>query len=386
MKSAVILGGVGAVGIEASRDFIATSEFDEIIIADYNVEKARKFVEKEGDERVKAVRVDVNDLDSLRNVISGHDIVINALPFKYDYIVTKVAVEEGVSGVDVATEEDQLALNEKALDNKVLFVPGVGATPGTTNMMAKKAVELLDEVEVIEIFWAAFRCTAPSPGLLHVTIWEFDPELKERVVYEDGEWRTVPPYVGAKTVEFFPLIGRRETVFVPHSETYTLPQYLPREKRPKKVYVRGTWPDETMNLLKVLLYYGFYDNKPVDFDGVSVKPMSFIYKFLLQSEKARETEVWGYGLRVEAVGMKNGREAKVIVMNEHPHDVEGWEGKRAYFRPIGNPLSIGAQLIAKGETEVKYGVVPPEAAFNPDTFFKELEKRGIKISWELQYL
>ena len=386
MKSAVILGGVGAVGIEASRDFIETSSFDEILIADYNIEKAKKFVEEVGDDRVKAVRVDVNDLDSLKNVIEGRDIVINALPFKYDYIVTKISVELGVSGVDVATEEDQFSLHEKAVQNRSLFVPGVGATPGTTNMMAKKAVELLDEVDMIEIFWAAFRCTAPSPGLLHVTIWEFDPELKERVVYEYGEWKTVPPYVGAKEVDFFPLIGRRETVFVPHSETYTLPQYLPENKRPNKVYVRGTWPDETMNLLKVLLYYDFYRNEPVDFDGVSVKPMNFIYRFMLQSKKARETSVWGYGLRVEAFGKLNGRDAKVVVMNEHPHDVEGWEGKRAYFRPIGNPLSIGAQLIASGNVEKRYGVYPPEAVFNTDVFFKELEKRGIKIKWDVEYL
>ncbi|HIQ13108.1 MAG TPA: hypothetical protein EYH44_01810, partial [Thermoprotei archaeon] len=145
MSSAVILGGVGAVGIEASRDFIETSGFDEIIIADYNISRAKEFVEEEGDERVKAVKVDVNDLDSLRHVLSGHDIVINALPFKYDYIVSKVAVEEGVSGVDVATDDDQLSLNNIAIDNRVLFVPGVGATPGTTNLMARKAVDLLDE-------------------------------------------------------------------------------------------------------------------------------------------------------------------------------------------------------------------------------------------------
>ena len=386
MAKAVILGGVGAVGIEASRDFIETSGFDEIVIADYNIEKARRFIEEYSDDRLSAVKVDVNDEDALRSVIKGSDIVINALPFKYDYIVTKIAVEEGVSGVDVATEQDQFDLTPKAEETGALFVPGVGATPGTTNLMAAKAAQLLDKVDTIEIFWAAFRCTAPSPGLLHVTIWEFDPNLKERVVYEDGVHKPVPPYSGAKWVEFFPLIGRRETVFVPHSETYTLPEYLPPEKKPRRVYVRGTWPDETMNLLKVLLYYGFYEDKPVDFDGVYVKPMKFIYRFMLQSEKARETEVWGYGLRVEATGEKDGKPAKVIVMNEHPSGVEGWEGSRAYFRPIGNPLSIGAQMIYRGETLVEKGVYPPEAAFDPDKFFQELGKRGIKISWEVEYL
>ncbi|RLG61850.1 hypothetical protein DRN87_01385 [Candidatus Geothermarchaeota archaeon] len=382
MKKAIILGGVGAVGIEATYDFIETSGFDEIVIADYNINKALEVVKRVGDNRVSAVKVDVTDEYMLKDVLKGFDIVINALPFKYDYIVTRYAVELGLNGVDVATEEDQYSLNDAAVEKGVTFVPGVGATPGTTNIMTKKGVELLDEVDTIEIYWAAFRSTAPSPGLLYTTIWEFDPNLKERVIYEYGEWKQVPPFTGVKEVEFFPLIGKRLTVYVPHSETWTLPEYL--DKNPKKVYVRGTWPDETMNLLKTLLYYGFYSNKPIEIDGVLIKPMDFIYKFLLSRPEAKKTEIWGYGLRVEVTGVKDGRRAKVIVMNKHPHPDE-WGGSRAYFKCIGIPLSIGAQLIARGSVSEK-GVIPPEAAYNPDEFFEELGKRGIEISWKIEYL
>ena len=382
MKKAIILGGVGAVGIEATYDFIETSGFDEIVIADYNINKALEVVKRVGDNRVSAVKVDVTDEYMLKDVLKGFDIVINALPFKYDYIVTRYAVELGLNGVDVATEEDQYSLNDAAVEKGVTFVPGVGATPGTSNLMAKKGVELLDEVDTIEIYWAAFRSTAPSPGLLYTTIWEFDPNLKERVIYEYGEWKQVPPFTGVKEVEFFPLIGKRLTVYVPHSETWTLPEYL--DKNPKKVYVRGTWPDETMNLLKTLLYYGFYSNKPIEIDGVLIKPMDFIYKFLLSRPEAKKTEIWGYGLRVEVTGVKDGRRAKVIVMNKHLHPDE-WGGSRAYFKCIGIPLSIGAQLIARGSVSEK-GVIPPEAAYNPDEFFEELGKRDIEISWKIEYL
>ena len=382
MKKAIILGGVGAVGIEATYDFIETSGFDEIVIADYNINKALEVVKRVGDNRVSAVKVDVTDEYMLKDVLKGFDLVINALPFKYDYIVTRYAVELGLNGVDVATEEDQFSLNDAAVEKGVTFVPGVGATPGTSNLMAKKGVELLDEVDTIEIYWAAFRSTAPSPGLLYTTIWEFDPNLKERVIYEYGEWKQVPPFTGVKEVEFFPLIGKRLTVYVPHSETWTLPEYL--DKNPKKVYVRGTWPDETMNLLKTLLYYGFYSNKPIEIDGVLIKPMDFIYKFLLSRPEAKKTEIWGYGLRVEVTGVKDGRRAKVIVMNKHLHPDE-WGGSRAYFKCIGIPLSIGAQLIARGSVSEK-GVIPPEAAYNPDEFFEELGKRDIEISWKIEYL
>lgn len=381
-KKVVILGGVGAVGIEAALDFISTSNAEEIVIADYNIKKAREIVSELRDPRVSAVKIDVNDEEQLVSLLKEFKYVINALPFKYDYIVTKYAVELGLSGVDVATEEDQFSLDKEARDKGVTFVPGIGATPGTTNLMAKKGVDILETVDTIEIFWAAFRSTAPSPGLLHVTIWEFDPDLKERVVYEDGEIKQVPPFVGNKEVEFFDLIGKRLTVFVPHSETYTLPEYVGKPVR--KVYVRGTWPDETMDLLKTLLYYGFYENKPVDFGGVLVKPMDFIYRFMLNNPNADKTAIWGYGLVVDVYGTKNGRNARVRLKNKHPHPDE-WGGRRAYFKNIGIPLSIGMQFIIDGRCKGS-GVIPPEAAYEPDDFFEELRKRGIEISWNLEYL
>ncbi len=378
----LILGGVGAVGIEASRDFIKYGEYSEVIIADYRYDKIREFIREVRDSRVSGVKFNADDIDQLKSLIKDSDLVINALPFRYDYIVTKYAVELGVSGVDVAVEEEQLQLSEEASKKSIVFVPGIGATPGTTNLMAKKAVELLEDIESIEIYWAAFRSTAPSPGLLHVTIWEFDPKLEERVIYEDGVFKKVPPFSGAKEIEFHDPIGKQTTYFVPHSETWTLPKYL--SKKPKRVYVRGTWPEETMNLLKTLFYFNFYANEPIEINGSIIKPMEFIYKFLLSRPEARRTKIWGYGLRVEAVGYKNGRKARVIITNRHPH-YSKWGGSRAYFKCIGIPLSIGAQFIIEGKFK-EYGVWPPEAAFEPDDFFSELSKRGIEIRWHIEYI
>jgi len=382
MKKAIILGGVGAVGIEATYDLIEYSDFEEILIADHNIKKAEELVRKVGDRRVSAVKIEVEEAELIKELMKDFNIVINALPFRYDYIITKYSVELGLNGVDVACNDDQFIFHSKALKKGLTYVPGVGATPGTSNLMAKKAVEFLDEVHTIEIFWAAFRSTAPSPGLLYTTIWEFDPNLKERVIYENGEFKVVEPFSGIKEVEFFSLIGKRNTVYVPHSETWTLPEYL--GKKPKNVYVRGTWPDETMNLLKTLLYYNFYSNSPIEIDGVYIKPMDFIYKYLLHNPEAKKTKIWGYGLRVEAIGKKDGKDVKVIVMNKHP-DPDNWGGYRAYFKCIGIPLSIGAQLIASGKINRK-GVIPPEAAFNPDIFFRELRYRGIEITWKITYI
>ena len=63
---------------------------------------------------------------------------------------------------------------------------------------------------------------------------------------------------------------------------------------------------------------------------------------------------------------KDGKDLKIKLGNEHPPMAE-WGGKAAYYKNIGIPLSIGAQMIACGDVEVR-GVVLPETAIDPLVF------------------
>jgi saccharopine dehydrogenase-like NADP-dependent oxidoreductase len=119
-----------------------------------------------GDPRLKVLRVDAEDYDGLVTTFKDFDIIVNGLPWRYDLAVTKACVEVGVSGLDVSTEETQWDYDQTAKDKDIIFIPGGGATPGTTNVMARKAADQLDSVEEIDINFAAFRCPAPAPGLL----------------------------------------------------------------------------------------------------------------------------------------------------------------------------------------------------------------------------
>jgi saccharopine dehydrogenase-like NADP-dependent oxidoreductase len=92
--------------------------------------------------------------------------VISGLPCEYDPVVTKACVEAGVNGLDVATEEDQWSYDAAAKDEDLVYIPGVGATPGITNAMVKHTANQRGQVDEIQISFAAFRCPAPAPGLL----------------------------------------------------------------------------------------------------------------------------------------------------------------------------------------------------------------------------
>ena len=367
------LGGAGAVCRHATKDLAEFSDFDEIVIGDYNTAAAEALAAEIGDPRVKVLKVDAEDYDGLVRTFRGFDVILNGLPWKYDMPVTRACIEAGVSGLDVSTEEDQWDLDEAAREKGIVFIPGVGATPGITNAMARRGADLMDEVDEIQINFAAFRCPAPAPGLLITFLWEFHPQTEERTYYRDGEFHWVGPFEGLKKVTFPGPIGEQEVCYIPHPETRTMPKSLGA----KAVSVRGCFPPHAMRLAKAMLESGLYSEEPLTVHGVETTAFDTMYQLLLALPESKETPLWAYGLVVEVFGRRDGREVKVRLWNRHP-PMEEWGGPAAYYKNIAIPLSIGAQMIGRGDVTVK-GVVPPETAIDPLVFFAELRKRGIEI-------
>ncbi len=373
------LGGAGAVCRHATRDLAEFSDFDEIIIGDCNVAAAEALAAAISDPRLKVVRVDAKDYNQLLKVCGDTDVVLNGLPWEFDVAVTKACVEIGVSGLDVSSEDEQWALDTTAREKDIIFIPGMGATPGTTNVMARRGADLMDEVDEIQINFAAFRCPAPAPGLLITFIWEFHPHIPdERMVYRDGNFHSAAPFEGIKIVDFPGPIGEQEVCYIPHSETFTMPRSLGA----KAVSVRGCFPPKAMRLAKAMLDWGLYGEEPITVKGVQATPLELMHEILLQLPETKETELWAYGLVVEVFGKREGHDVKVKLWNSHP-PMEVWGGKAAYYKNIAIPLSIGVQMIARGDVTHR-GVLPAETVIDPKIYFAELARRGIQIHEQVE--
>jgi len=369
----LVLGGAGAVCSETTRDLAKYSDFEDIVVADYNLEAAKALVKDIGDKRLSTVFCDAEDYDSMLKLFPGFDVVVNGLPWRYDVPVTKACVEVGINGLDVSTEEEQWDFHTTAKDKDMIFIPGVGATPGITNVMARNAADQMDQIDDVQINFAAFRSPAPAPGLLITFLYEFHPVTEERCYYKDGEFVWVPPFEGAKLVDFGGQIGEQEAYYVPHTETSTLPKALGVES----VSVRGCFPLHAIKLARALLEAGLFSEEPITIKGVESTAFELIHDILLELPETKETPLWSYGLVVEVFGKKDGHDIKITHRSKHP-PMDEWGGKAAYYKNIAIPLSIGAQMIARGDIEAR-GVLPPESVINPDALFGELEKRGITI-------
>jgi saccharopine dehydrogenase-like NADP-dependent oxidoreductase len=367
------LGGAGAVCRHATRDLAAFSDFDQIVIGDYDLVAAENLAAEIGDPRVTAIKVDAEDYEGLVKTFRKFDVILNGLPWKYDLAVTKACVEVGVSGLDVSTEEDQWSYDETAREKGIVFIPGMGATPGITNAMARRGADQLDEVDDIQINFAAFRCPAPSPGLLITFLWEFHPKTESRLYYKDGEFHWVGPFAGLKTVNFPGPIGEQEVCYIPHPETRTMPKSLGA----KAVSVHGCFPPQAMRLARAMLESGLYSEEKIVVKGVETTAFDMVFELLLQVPESKENPLWAYGLVVEVYGKRDGRKYKYTYWNRHPSQEE-WGGEAAYYKNIAIPLSIGVQMIARGDIKVR-GVLPPETAIDPKIFFRELARRRIEI-------
>lgn len=131
-----------------------------------------------------------------------------------------------------------------------------------------------------------------------------------------------------------------------------------------------------------MLKNGLYSEEPITIKGIQTTPLEMMHELLLQLPESKQNPLWAYGLVVESFGKREGREVKITHWNRHPPQEE-WGGKAAYYKNIGIPLSIGAQMIVRGEVSGT-GVLPPETALDPKIFVTELAKRRIEIHEKIE--
>lgn len=379
------LGGAGHITREAALDLVQFSSAEQITIADVNEAEGRKVVSWLNDPRVDFTRMDVNDREATVAGMRGYDVVMDGTTIALNGRSTACIAEAGCHGINLNGFGEEEASDFVFRQQGKVCVPGFGMTPGITQMMAMHAASQLDSVESVRVSHGAYRPIAFSASIAETTSYEYDPNLPGRVVFEDGEFKQVAPFARPRDIALPPPYGTAPQYIIPHAETKTLAKNL-KSKGVRLIEVRGTWPQRNMQLIRALYDWGFLRNDKVRVNGSEFGVMEAIAAFLLQSKEGRETELYGYALHVEVVGMRGGKKLQHTLWHTHPPSdgsIPEWAGLRAYTRNVGIPFAIGAALLAKGMVKGA-GVITPEEAFAPPIVFTELEKRQLRIHNQIQ--
>jgi lysine 6-dehydrogenase len=373
---AVVLGCVGAMGVQASAELVTSGRFDKIVVADVDLVKAQRMAETWGLPAEDVVQLDASDQGALEKLMAGQpDVVVNALPKGFTLKVAKAAIATKVRAIDLSDiSADLRGLHEEAQAAGAVYVSGCGSSSGLTNMMAKHGGRGMDEIESVEIDFASFRAISLSPASVDGVFWEFGPQVT-RGYYADGGYHKVSLWDGAKVVDFPAPIGTQTVYIVPQSETHTLPRTLGA----KSVTVRGCFTAKAMRLMHSLVEYGVFEPEPVQINGAAISRREMIKQYLVQAPQAVEEPAWGYGLHVEVTGRQGGRMIKRTLWTTHPlADRPGWAGAEAWAKCVALPLVSGALLLAEGKYQGT-GVDAPESFLPTEPFLHELASRGLCV-------
>jgi saccharopine dehydrogenase-like NADP-dependent oxidoreductase len=399
---AFCLGGAGRICREAVYDLAESGEFEEIVVGDADlaaaeevaseaerlISEAGSFTSGNKNTKIKAEYIDVHNVDAASELMHGYDVVMDGTRISLNGLSTECIAKAGSNGVNLngfgAEETWHTLFKEKGK----VCVAGFGMTPGVTQMMAMAAAAKMDVVHEVYVSHGSYRPIAFSPSIAETTRVEYDPDYPARTVYEKGAFIHVPPFARPREVVLPEPYGKTVQYIIPHSETYTLAKAL-APKGVRLIEVRGTWPQQNMELIRGLYGYGILSNPVVKAGGTETGLMDIICDYLLSSDAGKSTALYGYALHVEVAGKKEGKAARIIYTHTHPTSdgsVPEWAGLRAYTKNVGIPFAIAAILIARGnllpsaETgEPPVGVITPEEAFEPKRIFKELKYRGIKV-------
>ena len=129
----IVLGGCGFMGSEVTRDLARTSDFEQIMIADADLERAQALVTELGGDRVRAIRVDAGNEVALTETLRGFDVIANCTTYHFGLSVSRAALKAGVDYIDLGgllNTPRQLELDAEAREAGVIVCLGCGATPG----------------------------------------------------------------------------------------------------------------------------------------------------------------------------------------------------------------------------------------------------------------
>lgn len=387
-----ILGGAGLMGAGIARDLLSTLAIvpvTEVRIADAAPERMHALATELADPRVTLVDLDVTDPERLAAAIAGADLVVNSVPTLLGHQMTifAAALAARVPYVDLGGlgtyTVQQMVWHERFREAGATAVIGVGADPGMSNVLCRAVADELDEIDAINLYWAAEFAGPENPILMPP--YSVSTVLAEyahpSTQFLDGKHVSCPPQTGRETLDLPAPWGRCEFMYSPHSEQLTVPLADGiREKGIREFTWKLHLPHREHEAWVGLVKAGFGNfDTPITVKGVTVKPLDVLNAVINRNiaenrDRIPEQESSEIHFAIGR-GRKDGRpttaRAEVIVRPDPMY---------APYVDAGTSMnaSIAAQLILAEPR--RPGVFAPEAYFTPARYFPELTKRKFKVS------
>jgi len=402
---ALVFGGAGKVGSAVAWDLARDNQIKTVGIVGRRkdaLEKTKKWI---GSEKIIPHVLDISNKDETKNLMKQYHVGTIALPDRRtSYKVVQSAIEAGLNIVDMLEEyhrrpdpyeteglevPDGMTLDDygdwlhnKAIENGVTFVDGMGFAPGLSNITLGEGIRKMDSPEkaVARVGGIPSKEASKNHPLRYMITWAFEHVLREYMiklkVIKNGKIVEVDATTDRESFKFRKFKKKEElecavTPGMP-SFLYTRPQL--KEFTEKTIRWPGHWDG-----VQTLKECGLLDIKPVDFKGMKIPPREFLLSIISPKLQPLEGETDVCVMYNTLTGEKNSQKMKIEYFMWDEADTEN--GISSMARVTGFPVAITAKLLLTGEIKEK-GIVPPEDCIKGalyEKFIEELTKRNINI-------
>jgi lysine 6-dehydrogenase len=374
----VLVLGAGMMGRAIAYDLSRFSNFEEIFIGDKNIQTRNSAKEFLKDTNVDVIPVNTDRTNQLKNHFQKVEVAISAIPYQYNYELTKMAIDTKTHFVDLGGNnkivENQRSLFPKAKKNDVTIIPDSGLAPGLVSIITRDIVEHMDTVESVKLRVEGLP-RYPQPPLNYQIVFSpyglINEYVENAIILDHEKILEKKSMTEVESLEFPKPFGTMEA-FLTSGGCSTLP-FTYKDTIRYLDYKTIRYPGHCEKI-KAFLDLGFADETKLNVAGHAIAPRDVFISLLKKYVPTTGEDV--VLLKVLSWGTKNGiKRAREYLM------IDYYDTKRditAMMRTTGYPVAITANMIENGTIQQR-GVFCPEEIIPPLPFFAELKKRDITL-------
>jgi lysine 6-dehydrogenase len=359
--SAAVLGAAGTIAPAIVHDLAVSDEVERIALLDLDADRAAAVVRQYGADKATSSAVDARAEDQLAAALGDVEVLVNAASYRVNVHAMRACLEAGCAYLDLGglywMTGRQLELSDEFGRAGLLAVLGIGSSPGKTNLMAERAIEVLDvepgAIETIDIVAAGRDPLAADDGRLrppYALQTLLDELTLSPVVLRGGRPIELEPLHPGGVADFGEPIGRADTTYTLHSELRTFADSF------------GCRSASFRLSLAPRLLAGLRDlvGKPADDIAAAA-----------QTATAPSPET--VSIHLVKVTAESGASVTVRARTDP------WAGLGGSVVSTAAPAAAAVRLIARGSLDA-IGALPPEQCIEPGELFAELETRNCAFS------
>jgi hypothetical protein len=193
--------------------------------------RARRFLGKKS--TIPIAEVNARNLRGIVKAAKGCQLVINASASVFNEIVLRAALRLRAHYLDLSShltrnpfQSEQFRYAKRFEEKNRAAVIDAGAAPGLTNLLVKRAAEMLDEVLSVQI-----RLYESTESQDPISQWSpevsFDEAISHPRIYRDGKFKLAKRFSEIEKFRFIDPIGTARVVLAAQDEVATLPRFIP---------------------------------------------------------------------------------------------------------------------------------------------------------------